>query len=325
LREVILMAAAVAAALAPGVAGYLAGVEARIRTLHAAESRRWAAVDGRLEPAVQAIARLAASGGKRLRALFMYWAFTGAGGDPGSPIITDAGAALELIHLAALIHDDVMDASALRRGMPTMQVSFAELHRRREWPGDADQFGAASAIVLGDLALFHADCLLANVPAESHQVVADLKLEMAMGQYLDLRATAAGGADAETALRVALYKTARYSVERPLHLGASLAGRLDELAPGLSAYGIPLGIAFQLADDLLGAFGDPAETGKPVGDDARQGKPTLLLATGDRSEVEHTVEHLIDEAVCAVARSGLASEAKTALVDLARFVKARCS
>lgn len=319
------MAAVVAAARAPGVADYLAGVESRIRTLHAAESQRWAAVDWRLEPAVQAIARLAGSGGKRLRALFMYWAFTGAGGDPGSPMITDAGAALELIHLAALIHDDVMDASALRRGMPTMQVSFAELHRQREWPGDADQFGAASAIVLGDLALFHADYLLANLPAESHQVVADLKLEMAMGQYLDLRATAAGGADAETALRVALYKTARYSVERPLHLGASLAGRLDELAPGLSAYGIPLGIAFQLADDLLGAFGDSAETGKPVGDDARQGKPTLLLATGDRSEVEHTVEHLIDEAVCAVARSGLASEAETALVELARFVKARCS
>lgn len=319
------MAAALAATLAPGVADYLAGVESRIRTLHAAESRRWAAVDGRLEPAVEAIARLVGSGGKRLRALFAYWAFTGAGGDPDAAVITDAGAALELIHLAALIHDDVMDASALRRGTPTLHVSFAELHRMREWPGDADQFGAASAIVLGDLALFHADCLLANVPAESHQIVADLKLEMAMGQYLDLRATAAGGADVETALRVALYKTARYSVERPLHLGASLAGRLDELAPELSAYGIPLGIAFQLADDLLGAFGDPALTGKPVGDDERQGKPTLLLATRDRSEVEDAVERLVDDAVCAIARSGLTSEAKTALVELAGFVKARCS
>jgi geranylgeranyl diphosphate synthase type I len=317
--------AAVATVLAPGVADYLACVESRIRKLHAAESRRWAAVDGRLAPAVDAVARLAASGGKRLRALFAYWAFTGAGGGADSSLIVDAGAALELIHLAALIHDDVMDSSTLRRGRPTLQVSFAEMHRQREWPGDADQFGAASAIVLGDLVLFQADCLLTNLPAESHQLVADLKLEMAMGQYLDLRATAAGVANAETALRVALYKTARYSVERPLHLGASLAGRLHELAPGLSAYGIPLGIAFQLADDLLGAFGDPAETGKPVGDDARQGKPTLLLATGDRSEVEHTVEHLIAEAVSAIARSGLASEAKTALVEVAHFVKARCS
>lgn len=319
------MAAAISAAQASDVAAYLAGVESRIRTLHAEESRRWAAVDGRLQPAVDAIARLAASGGKRLRALFAYWAFVGAGGDPDSSLIVDAGAALELIHLAALIHDDVMDASTLRRGSPTLHVSFAEMHRRREWPGDADEFGAAAAIVLGDLALFHADCLLANMPPEAHHLVARLKLEMAMGQFLDLRATAAGGADAETAVRVALYKTARYSVERPLHLGACLAKRLEDLAPSLSAYGIPLGIAFQLADDLLGAFGDSAQTGKPVGDDARQGKPTLLLATGDRSEVEQTVECLVDEAVHAVSRSGLEAEAKMALIELAGFVKARRS
>ena len=317
------MAAAISAAQASDVAAYLAGVESRIRTLHAEESRRWAAVDGRLQPAVDAIARLAASGGKRLRALFAYWAFVGAGGDPDSSLIVDAGASLELIHLAALIHDDVMDASTLRRGSPTLHVSFAEMHRRREWPGDADEFGAAAAIVLGDLALFHADCLLANMPPEAHHLLARLKLEMAMGQFLDLRATAAGGADAETAVRVALYKTARYSVERPLHLGACLAKRLEDLAPSLSAYGIPLGIAFQLADDLLGAFGDSAQTGKPVGDDARQGKPTLLLATGDRSEVEQTVECLVDEAVHAVSRSALEAEAKVALIELAGFVKAR--
>jgi len=317
--------AAVAVALSPGVADYLACVELRIRNLHAAESRRWEAVDPRLAPAVEAIARLAASGGKRLRALFAYWAFAGAGGDPDSPVIVDAGAALELIHLAALIHDDVMDGSALRRGSPTLQVNFAGVHRRREWPGDPEQFGVASAIVLGDLALFHADCLLACMPAAAHHVVAALKLEMAMGQYLDLRATAAGGADAETALKVALYKTARYSVERPLHLGASLAGRLPELAPELSAYGIPLGIAFQLADDLLGAFGDPAETGKPVGDDERQGKPTLLLATGDRCEVEQTVDALVEEAVRAAGRADLAPQARAALVELARFVRTRRS
>lgn len=317
--------AAIATALAPGVADYLAGVESRIRTLHAAESRRWEEVDPRLAPAVEAIARLAASGGKRLRALFAYWAFTGAGGDPEASVIVDAGAALELIHLAALIHDDVMDGSTLRRGVPTLQVNFAGLHRRREWPGDADQFGVASAIVLGDLVLFHADCLLASMPPAVHRVVADLKLEMAMGQYLDLRATAAGGADAETALRVALYKTARYSVERPLHLGAGLAGRLPDLAPELSAYGIPLGIAFQLADDLLGAFGDPAQTGKPVGEDERQGKPTLLLATGDRRDVELTVDSLVEEAICAAGRSGLAPQAKVALSELARYVRARRS
>lgn len=320
------MATEIAAALAPGVADYLAGVESRIKTLHAAESRRWVAVDQRLGEAVDAVARLAGSGGKRLRALFAYWGFTGAGGDPDSPLITDVGAALELIHMAALIHDDVMDGSTRRRGQPALQVSFTDMHRGRGWPGDADQFGLAAAIVLGDLALFHADSLLANAPAEAYQIVAELKLEMAMGQYLDLRAAAAGGADAETALRVALYKTARYSVERPLHLGACLAGRLSELAPELSTYGVPLGIAFQLADDLLGAYGDPAQTGKPVGDDARQGKPTLLFATGGvRCEVEQTIDRLIAEAVCAAAQSGLAPEAKAALIEMAGFVKARCS
>ena len=318
--------AAVAAVVRPsGAAAYLEGVESRITALHAAESERWAAVDQRLEAAVQALARMTRSGGKRLRALFAYWAFTGAGGDPDSQQIIDAAAALELIHLAALIHDDVMDASTLRRGLPTLQVTFAELHGRRIWPGDAMQFGTSVAVLLGDPALFQADCVLANMPPEAHHIAAGLKLEMAMGQYLDLRASAAAEADAETALRVALYKTARYSVERPLHLGASLAGRLGELAEGLSAYGVPLGIAFQLADDLLGAFGDPAETGKTVGDDARQGKPTLLLATGDRCEVEHTVDGLVAESVRAAARCGLGSEAKAALVELAGFVRTRCS
>jgi geranylgeranyl diphosphate synthase type I len=320
------MVAAVAATRSPGVVAYLDRVETRIQALHSAESKRWVAVDPRLEASIDALARLARSGGKRLRALFAYWGFTGAGGDPDSPLIIDVGAALELIHLAALIHDDVMDASSRRRGLPTLQVTFANLHRRLGWPGDADQFGLAAAIVLGDLALFHADLLLANAPADAHRIVADLKLEMAMGQFLDLRATAACEADAETALRIALYKTARYSVEQPLHLGACLAGRLGELAPELSLYGVPLGIAFQLADDLLGAFGDPDQTGKPVGDDARQGKPTLLHAAGGlRCEVEQTIDRLVAEAVLAAAQSGLTPEAKAALVELAGFVKARSS
>jgi geranylgeranyl diphosphate synthase type I len=320
------MAAAVATAREAGPLAFVAGVESRIRSLHDSEASRWVPVDARFAGVVDAIAGLALAGGKRLRALFAYWAFTGAGGDPDSPLIVDAGAALELIHLAALIHDDVMDASARRRGRPTLQVSFADLHRGQGWRGDAARFGEAAAIVLGDVALFHADSLLAGAPGEAHRIVADLKLEMAMGQYLDLHATAAGGADAETALRVAHYKTAKYSVERPLHLGASLAGRRRELGPALSAFGVPLGIAFQLADDLLGEFGDPALTGKPVGDDLRQGKPTLLLATGGRRrEVEQTLERLVEQAVSALEGAGLAPEATAALAELARFVKARCS
>ena len=223
------------------------------------------------------------SGGKRLRPAFCYWGFRGAGGEDGEAII-EAGAALELFQACALIHDDVMDGSDTRRGRPAVHRRFASLHRTEGWVGDPEAFGTGAAILLGDLALSWSDELLcsADLPADrlvAAQRVFDLmRTELMGGQYLDLLEQARGGGSVERALRVARYKSAKYTIEKPLHLGAALAGAGPDVLDGYSGYGLPLGEAFQLRDDVLGVFGDPAATGKPAGDDLREGKRTALVA-----------------------------------------------
>ena len=298
-----------AAALeAVGGRTYLDRVEGRLQSLLEAERDCWSALDPRFAPALETLLDLGLCGGKRLRALFAYWAFVGAGGDIESDVILDAGAALELIQLAALIHDDVMDGAERRRGRPTAHV----------------RLGEGRAIVLGDLALFHADTLIAALPGSARRLLAELRVEMAMGQFLELTAMAEGTPTARTAKLIALFKAGKYTVERPLHVGAALAGRLSELRGVLTAYGLRVGMAFQLRDDLLGAFGDPTLTGKPVGDDLTQGKPTLLAAVGGSSSaVERCIEELVAQASEAVACSALEAPARSALLDLARFVMER--
>jgi geranylgeranyl diphosphate synthase type I len=195
-----------------------------------------------------------------------------------------AAAALELLHASALVHDDFMDASDTRRGHPTTHVSFADLHRRSGWPGDPDQYGAAAAVLLGDLLLSWADELMrgcglpADVVAEALRVFDTTRSEVVLGQFLDVSLQARGASDVDQAMRVVRYKSAKYSVERPLHVGAVLAGGAPEVVEALSAYGLPLGEAFQLRDDLLGVLGDPGVTGKPAGDDLSEGKRTVLVA-----------------------------------------------
>ncbi|HEX2064522.1 MAG TPA: polyprenyl synthetase family protein, partial [Acidimicrobiales bacterium] len=144
--------------------------------------------------------------------------------------------------------------------------------------GEGRRFGEGVAILVGDLAFVYADILLAGAPPDAAEVFAQLRIEVNVGQYLDLLGTVRGDVGLDQARRISRYKSGMYTVERPLHLGAALAGRLDQLAAPLSAFGGPLGEAFQLRDELLGAFGDPAVTGKPVGQDLREGKPTTLLA-----------------------------------------------
>src|SRR5262249_38179884 len=215
---------------------------------------------------------------KRVRPAFCFWAFVGAGGDPDDPVVVDACAAIEMVHVCALVHDDVMDGAATRRGRPSVHTRFETDHVNTDARGEARRFGEGAAILVGDFAFVHADMLAASMPPDAHPVFDDLRMELLVGQFLDLLGAAQGTRDRARAERIELYKSGKYTVERPLHLGAALAGRLDDLSTPLSAFGLPLGRAFQLRDDVLGVFGDPSVTGKPVGDDLREGKLTPLLA-----------------------------------------------
>ncbi len=225
------------------------------------------------------------TGGKRLRPAFCYWGWQGAGGEDG-PEIRVAAASLELLQASALIHDDVMDASDLRRGRPAAHRRFETMHDEHGWHGSAAQFGEGAAILLGNLMLVWAGEMWrgSGLPADAlaaAQPVHDRMLtELMCGQYLDLVEQAGGESTFDGALRVALYKSGKYSVEHPLRLGLVLARRgtegwIDRLCV---EFGQRVGVAFQLRDDVLGVFGDPAETGKPAGDDLREGKRTMLIA-----------------------------------------------
>ncbi|HEY0216011.1 MAG TPA: polyprenyl synthetase family protein [Cellulomonas sp.] len=270
------------------------------------------------------------SGGKRLRAAFCYWSWRAHGGLPGAPeaqTVLGVGAALELFQAAALFHDDVMDDSDTRRGQPAAHRVFAERHAAAGWSGDPARFGASAAILLGDLALVASEHVFArsvgDEPAgrrsRAHAVFDRMRTEVTVGQYLDLLAQvlpwgADPASDEARAREVIRAKSARYSVELPIVLGAVLAGADEDALAAASAFGLPLGEAFQLRDDLLGVFGDPAATGKPAGDDLREGKRTVLVAramahalrTGDAALADHLRSGLGDPALDADACRALA-------------------
>jgi geranylgeranyl diphosphate synthase, type I len=236
-----------------------------------------------LRPMMEAARRMLGAG-KRLRPAFCYWGWRGAGAPTGSGII-HAAAALELLQASAIIHDDLMDGSDTRRGQPSAHRGFEQLHRSQEWLGSAESFGMGAAILLGDLCLVWADELFMasglDAPAvlRAKPMYDEMRTELMCGQYMDLLEQAKGNGTLERLRQVLVYKSAKYTVERPLHLGAALAGAPAEAFRTYSAYGLTLGEAFQLRDDVLGVFGDPAQTGKPAGDDIREGKRTVLLAT----------------------------------------------
>jgi len=229
------------------------------------------------------------AGGKRLRPAFCYWGWRGSLGAPDNVPELDgaaltAAASLEFLQACALIHDDVMDGSDTRRGMPAAHRRFATVHRGSGWLGTAEDFGVGAAILLGDLCLSWADELLltSGMPSDALRraktVYDEMRTELMAGQYLDLLEQARGGGSVDRAMQVVRYKSAKYTIERPLHIGAALAGANGEVFDAYTAYGLPLGEAFQLRDDVLGVFGDPEETGKPAGDDLREGKRTVLVA-----------------------------------------------
>lgn len=223
-------------------------------------------------------------GGKRLRPAFAYWGWRAVATRDPDPAVLLLFSALELLHASALVHDDVIDESSTRRGKPTAHKHFAALHRERNWRGSPDQFGISAAILAGDLAQAWADDIVyrAELPPDAQRRVqrvwADIRTEVLGGQYLDIVAEASGAESIASAMSVATFKTACYTVTRPLQLGAAAAADRPDVQEIFGRFGNDLGVAFQLRDDVLGVFGDPAVTGKPSGDDLRSGKRTVLLA-----------------------------------------------
>jgi geranylgeranyl diphosphate synthase, type I len=338
-----------------------AAADLRIRTLLDAELIRWTAVDPDLAAPLSSLRDLVLAGGKRLRPAFCHWAFVGAGGDPSDTRVVDAGAGLEMLHTFALVHDDIMDNSRTRRGMDAVHIQFGDEHRAKGWRSEERRFGEGVAILVGDMAFVYADQLLEGANPEAIRVFTELRVEVNIGQYLDLLGTVRGRPTLETARRICQYKSGKYTIERPLHLGVALMGAaaLAKFEGALSAYGLPLGEAFQLKDDLLGALGDNTVIGKPVGDDLREGKPTALVAraiavatpaqlalldlignpnlsneqicsiqqilvdTGAAKAVSNDIDQLRSKALAAVATSGLLPEAISALSELAHYVTDR--
>ncbi|RKS74085.1 geranylgeranyl diphosphate synthase type I [Motilibacter peucedani] len=241
------------------------------------------AVGPELTPALSAAQDFLLEGGKRLRPAFAYWGWRGAGGSDCDEVVA-AASSLELLHACALIHDDLMDGSDTRRGNPSVHRRFAAMHRGERWHGAPESFGLSAAVLLGDMCLVWADAMLWGSgldPAalvRAQPVYDAMRIELMAGQYLDVLEQAVGSSSVERSLRVARYKSAKYTIERPLHLGATLAGAGPATVQAYTDYGVGLGEAFQLRDDVLGVFGDPSETGKPAGDDLREGKRTVLVA-----------------------------------------------
>ena len=245
-------------------------------------------VGDELGPLVDAVVRLIA-GGKRLRAGFLYWGFR-ASGRPDSDALVRLAAAMEFFQAAALLHDDVMDGSDTRRGMPAAHRAFGALHADSGWAGDSDRFGESAAILAGDLCLQWSDELYATSGLPSadldrgRRTFDTMRTQLMGGQYLDLLESARGWDRLDTAGRidsarnVIRYKSAKYTIEHPLLIGAAVGGVDAADMAHLSEYGLALGEAFQLRDDVLGVFGDPTTTGKPAGDDLREGKRTVLVA-----------------------------------------------
>ncbi|MEH1102111.1 polyprenyl synthetase family protein [Micromonospora sp. CPCC 205561] len=267
------------------------------------QGRDWP--DGAPRGVFTALHRFVLAGGKRLRPLFCYWGWRGAGGADGDPIVV-AAAALELFHAFALIHDDILDGSDRRRGEPSAHRLFADLHARSSWRGDPEAYGRNTALLCGDLCaawsdqMFHECGLGAQRVHRGYAVYALMRTEVIAGEYLDL-VSGVGDGSVASALTVVRMKAARYTVTRPLQIGATLAGAGPELVAALTEFGDPLGDAFQLRDDVLGVFGDPAVTGKSVLDDLREGKPTVMMAlargAADRAQAARLRELFGDPAL----------------------------
>ena len=340
-------------------AGLRSRVDKALAAFLAVQRARLLDIDAALGDLADAVDAFVLGGGKRLRPAFAYWGYRGAGGLDGEPVVA-AVSALELVQASALIHDDLMDRSDTRRGEPAVHRRFEARHTTQGWRGAAAAFGDSVAVLLGDLTLVWSDELLhasgvgPEDLARARPVFDEMRTEVTVGQYLDVLTQVTGDTSVERAGKVARYKSAKYTVERPLLFGAALAGAPPELDAAYSGFGLPLGEAFQLRDDVLGVFGDPAYTGKPAGDDLREGKRTYLVASafaaapatdravldaglgnpglddddvtrlrsiirdcGALERTEHRIAALTDAALAALAEARIDAEARTVLIELA--------
>jgi geranylgeranyl diphosphate synthase type I len=343
-------------------------VEAALVRFVDAAAGSLAAVDGDLRLLADAARDAVLGGGKRLRPVFAYWGWRGlVGGDAPPEPVVPALAALELLHAFALVHDDVMDASDIRRGRPTAHRALAAGHARRGLRGDPERFGVAGAILVGDLCLVWADQLIAESGLPGDRLLAArrqydrMRVEAVAGQFLDVLGESSAEWSVGRALRTVRLKTASYTVVRPLRYGAALGGPVPEpLRRALTRYGFAVGEAFQLRDDLLDVYGDPAVTGKPVGADLAHGKPTVLLElarsrasrgqadelrrllassvaadterlaalvreTGATTQVHTMIAERVTEAVTALEQAPIDPRARSALAELASTVAWRAA
>lgn len=238
--------------------------------------------DKLIREALDHLEDLVLSGGKRLRAALMYYAYLGAGGTEREAMLKTS-MSVEFIHMFLLVHDDIMDRDAIRHGVPTLHERYAKL-AERNFPGrDAGHFGNSIALILGDMLYAFGNDIIFRAPFEKERIFQALSClqhivsHTVIGQARDVYMEYRQEATMEEILSMYENKTARYSIEGPLHLGMYLAGGDESLKDLLSAYAIPFGKSYQIQDDILGVFGDTGDMGKPVGSDIQEGKYTLLV------------------------------------------------
>lgn len=298
-----------------------AKVEESLRKFFAARRPEIAAIGEPVTEAVGFLEDFTLNGGKRIRPLFAWCGFGAAGGFENGEYnperVLEAVSSLELIQACALIHDDYIDSSDTRRGAPTVHRRAERLHAERDFNGSSEHFGVSVCILAGDMAMVWADDMFHGCGLETDAISRAfepwraMRTEVIGGQLLDIHNEATGTDSLELAQNVNRFKTAAYTIERPLHIGAALAGADEATITALRAYGRDIGIAFQLRDDLLGVFGDPEVTGKPAGDDLREGKRTVLIALA----LQHA-----DEETAALIREGVGNVTDPA--DIARLAQA---
>lgn len=329
------------------------------------ESAYLNSISSDLSPVSASLTSFLLDSGKRLRPLFAYAGFTAAGGSIEKSAIR-AMAALELLQACALIHDDLMDGSDTRRGKPSIHRHFESVHVQEQLDGFAPQYGLSAAVLLGDLALVWSDQMLNTAGLTNEQIARvlpfynEMRVELMAGQFLDIHEQTQKDSSVDRSMKIARYKSGKYTIERPLHLGAAMANSSSDVTAALSAYGLPLGEAFQLRDDLLGVFGDPSVTGKPAGDDLREGKRTVLIAmtherqtsaqlevykkhfgkpdinaegvailqeiiesTGAKAELEATIDRLTEQSLSAAQSHLFTDDGKVLLTELAKIATKR--